>query len=64
MTINKLPAAKWGDYLAQDCQRRHSQASIEPVWGSMCFLSRTMWVAGIDENFDEKLGGDQIGRVK
>src|SRR4051812_15527083 len=29
-------------YLAQDCQRRHSQASRAPVWLTVCFLIKNM----------------------
>ena len=31
-------------YLAQDCQRRQSQASIEPVCVTLCFLVKNMLV--------------------
>jgi hypothetical protein len=27
---------------AQDCQRRHSQASRAPVWLTVCFLMKNM----------------------
>jgi len=31
-------------YLAQDCQRRQSQASIEPVCVTLCFLMKNMYL--------------------
>jgi hypothetical protein len=31
-------------YFCQDCQRRQSQASIEPVWLTVCFLMRDISV--------------------
>jgi hypothetical protein len=31
-----------GGQLAQDCQRRHSQASRAPVWLTVCFLVKNM----------------------
>jgi hypothetical protein len=34
-------------YLAQDCQRRQSQASIEPVWVTLCFLVKNMRVCSV-----------------
>jgi hypothetical protein len=36
------PSAIDTGYLAQDCQRRQSQASIEPVWVTLCFLVKNM----------------------
>jgi hypothetical protein len=38
------PTAINTGYLAQDCQRRQSQASIEPVWVTGCFLVKNMSV--------------------
>jgi hypothetical protein len=36
------PAAISTGQLAQDCQRRHSQASRAPVWLTVCFFVKNM----------------------
>jgi hypothetical protein len=40
--VRVQPAAIKRVQLAQDCQRRHSQASRAPVWLTVCFLVKNM----------------------